>query len=139
MPCRFDEAFVFALLLTRRTLSHLIRAKRPSQTGTKWHLVCRAAVAQLSVISEPGLPCGPLPQTRPPAARIMRNSGIRSGSLCYLHSLREWSLENFSLTHTHAHPQTPPIQSLAFIGTPLWLGSGSVVLTPVKDTFSITL
>lgn len=36
----------------------------------------------------------------------MRNSGIRSGSLGYLHSLREWSLENFSLIQTHTHTHT---------------------------------
>lgn len=100
--------FLLAVLLQIcSVLSNLIRAGLASPTGTKWHLVCRAAVDHLGLMSEPGLPCGAaralfpdLPQRRLdprshrwlPAVRIMRNSGIRSGP-CFLHSLRMESRE----------------------------------------------
>lgn len=51
--------FLFAVLLQIcSVLSNLIRAGLASPTGTKWHLVCRAAVDHLGLMSEPGLPRG---------------------------------------------------------------------------------
>lgn len=89
-------------------LCHLV--SDPAQTppvGTKWHLVCRDAKDELDIMSRPGLPpmaqhCAPLGLVSSgracseteradlilPAGRIMRNSGIRSGSPSHLHSLR---------------------------------------------------
>lgn len=86
-------------------LCHLV--SDPAQTppvGTKWHLVCRDAKDELDIMSRPGLPpmaqhCAPprlvssgraCSETERadlilPAGRIMRNSGISSGSPSHLH------------------------------------------------------
>lgn len=89
-------------------LCHLISGPTHAPpTGTKWHLVCRDAKDELGIMSRPGSPpmaqlCAPLGPALPalqcfqrqradlrsPAGRIMRNSGISSGSLSHLHSHR---------------------------------------------------
>ncbi len=73
LPSTIVRPFLFAVLLQIcSVLSNLIRAGLASPTGTKWHLVCRAAVDHLGLMSEPGLPRGAaralfpdLPQQRP--------------------------------------------------------------------------
>lgn len=112
-------------------LCHLISG--PAQTppvGPKWLLVCRDAKDELDIMSRPGLPlmaqrCAPLglvssgqacSETEradliPPAGQIMRNSGISSGSLSHLHSLRIECEElhcRRDITHLQNNPSFVP-------------------------------
>ena len=106
----------------------------PAQTppvGTKWHLVCRDAKDELDIMSRPGLPpmaqrCAPpglVSSNRAcseteradlilPAGQIMRNSGISSGSLSHLHSLRIECEElhcRRGITHLQNNPSFVPL------------------------------